>query len=91
MNRLQVTALPAQAHYRLVGTNHTARLLGNFLHRALQRLVPGDSLCGICSALQGEQVVLHVLFGLVLGSFVDGHHKPGRPPGILNRLRQGFN
>ena len=91
MNRLQLIAIAAQAHQRLVRANHATRLPGNFLHRALQRLVPGDGLCGICSALQGKQVVLHVLFGLVLGRFVDGHHKPGRPTGILNRLRQGFN
>ena len=84
-------AIPGQAHHGLVRANHAARLLGNFLHRAFQRLVPGNGLGCICSALQGKQVILHVLFGLVLGGFVQGDNKAGSLAGILNGLGHGLD
>jgi hypothetical protein len=75
-----------EAHHRLVYVYHPPRLVGDLLHRALQRVVPGDGLGCISGALQREEVVLHLFFRLGLGTHVQRHHKARGSALVLNGL-----
>ena len=86
VDRLFRAVAKVQADPCLVGANHAARLIRNLLHRAFQRLVPGDGLGGVRSALQREKVLLHIVLGLDPGADVKGHDKTGIAAGMLNRL-----
>ena len=75
-----------QTHERLLGTDNAARLVSEFLHHAVQRLVPGDSGSGIGCTLQREQMLLHRRLGFALRRQIKRRHKARRLARIANRF-----
>jgi hypothetical protein len=78
------SAADREADDRLVRADHAPGLLGHFVHRAFQRLVPGDGLGRVGRALQGEEVLLHIVFSFELRRDVQRHHKARRLAGVLD-------
>ena len=84
-------AASREAYHRMMRAYHSARLFCHLLQRALQRMVPGDGLGRVGSALQHEQMLGHLFFGLDLVADVQRHGKARRAAGMLHGLRKDLH
>ena len=88
---LQSVVAALHADHRKVRADHATGLLGYFVHGAFKRLVPGNGLRGIRSALQRKKVLPDFSFCFLLRADVQRHDKVGIAPRKLDGFAKNVN